>query len=128
MRNTIELELNIPIIAIKNNEMRTFINTVQKSAKLRAFEKNAHMLLTRQYKGQIITKCSCIEINLFFPRNNRTDCDNKIDGIMDALQRAKIIIDDRYQVVPKIIVTGEYRKNEPGAKITIYDAVFASEE
>ena len=48
-----------------------------------------------------------IEFNFRFSTNRRTDADNKVSAILDALQEVSIIEDDRWQLVPSFTVKSE---------------------
>lgn len=124
----LRFEIKGSIVAIKNNMMMTRPGKVIKSPRLKAFERTANKQLRAQYKGQPVIRCSSIEMNFYFARQNRSDVDNKSSTICDALTRAGIISDDNYHVVPKLVLTGEYRKGNGGCVITINNPEFQHKE
>ena len=48
-----------------------------------------------------------IEFEFRYASNRRTDSDNKVSAILDALQEISIIEDDRWQLVPNFTVKSE---------------------
>lgn len=61
-----------------------------------------------------------VDIAITFPDRRRTDSSNKVEGIMDALVKARVIEDDNWTVVPDLRVRGVgHDKDRAGARITI---------
>jgi Holliday junction resolvase RusA-like endonuclease len=62
---------------------------------------------------------------LFYSSTARgEDLDNKANSIMDLLVKAKIIPDDNWNIVPKLILEyGGKDKENPRCEITIYEQI-----
>lgn len=66
-----------------------------------------------------VAKCE-VSINFYFPNDVRCDLSNRADSIMDLLTEAKIIEDDRHQVVESLLLFSHgVDKKNPRAEITI---------
>lgn len=81
---------------------------------------SAKLQILSQKKNKVIEQCQEIEITLYFGTKKKADITNKVESIMDLLVDCKVLADDSYLVVPKLTLTAEYRKNDPGAKILIW--------
>ncbi len=66
---------------------------------------------------------------LFYSSTARgEDLDNKANSIMDLLVKAKIIPDDNWNVIPKLILEyGGKDKDNPRCEITIYEQIRTKE-
>lgn len=93
------------------------------SAEYVAWERMAVVLFSAQARAFGISlplKRAEVGIEITFPDLRRTDISNKIEGIMDAMVKARVIADDCWTVVPILhAVSKGYNKIEAGAKITL---------
>ena len=60
-----------------------------------------------------------VKITLYIPDKRRTDTINKAESILDILTDAEMIKDDNVEVIPRLVLEYEYRKNRGGAKVEI---------
>lgn len=60
-----------------------------------------------------------IQIDYYFPNYRRTDLDNKTSSILDLLVDSGILTDDNWRVIPELIITGNYSRNNPHTNIKI---------
>jgi Holliday junction resolvase RusA-like endonuclease len=82
-------------------------------------EDSIHQLITFFNIPEIPLEKVYIKIHLYFGNNRRTDPDGKLTSILDILQKAQIIKDDRWQCVPHFETSSSFRLNNPGAYIII---------
>lgn len=77
----------------KKTSQRVAGNIPRPSSVYRLFEDKALWLLKSQYRGPaIVVPCT---VTAMFHRDNRADVDNLGSGLLDVLQKAKIIKNDR---------------------------------
>lgn len=74
-----------------------------------------HKEASKQIKTQDIPKeplkhISEIIIIIYFPTLRKADITNKVESVMDLMVDTEILEDDNFFVVPKLIISGEYRK------------------
>lgn len=67
----------------------------------------------------ILNKQLEISINFIHGTLRRRDSDNAVSSILDLLVDTKIIQDDNWKIVKRIIVNNEYQKNNPYCEIQI---------
>ena len=88
-----------------------------------AWERMAVILFSAQacaFGISLPLKRAEVDIEITFPDRRRTDISNKIEGIMDAMVKARVIADDCWTVIPILhAVSKGYDKNKAGAKITL---------
>lgn len=119
----IHLTLNGLIPSKKNSKQIIYVGKSTRIISSKLFlkwEKEAKNQILSQWKKNTLHKCSRIEICLFFGTKRKADITNKVESIMDLLVDCKVLIDDNYMVVPKLILSAAYEKNNPGAEIWIY--------
>ena len=91
------------------------------SAAHKKWHKEAMLELTRQLAPKDkIEKCQ-VHIHIFFPDRRKADITNKVESLMDVLVDYGVILDDAWQIVPKLVLTAEYNKEYPGANIHIIE-------
>lgn len=67
----------------------------------------------------ILNKQLEISINFIHGTLRRRDSDNAVSSVLDLLVDMKIIQDDNWKIVKRIIVNNEYQKNNPYCEIQI---------
>lgn len=72
-------------------------------------------------KPNLIETPISIKITFIHGDQRRRDSDNQVSSIMDLLQDAKILADDKWQIVREICINNLYEKNEAKCKIEIKD-------
>lgn len=60
-----------------------------------------------------------IKVDLRFPTLQRADLTNKAESVMDLLVDAKVIEDDSWLAVGRLVLTGCLDRENPGATVTI---------
>lgn len=76
----------------------------------------------------VASQISAIEVTLYPPNKRLFDISNRAETLLDILVDAKIIEDDNYKIVPKLISEfGEIDKDNPRAEITIYEQIGTEE-
>lgn len=61
-------------------------------------------------------------ITFYMATNHRKDIDNMLGTVLDILVKAKVIEDDRWQLVPRITATAEMDKSNPRVEI-LFDTI-----
>lgn len=94
----------------KNSKKVTYINgrpVVYTSASVKEWQQSAAWQLKQapQYQGKVT-----ITYRFYFRTNRRKDLDNAIASVNDALVKAEIIEDDRWQILTIGGATGEIDK------------------
>lgn len=78
-----------------------------------------HYLLLRKKIKSFIGKKVKLTLTFFHGDLRTRDSDNQLSSILDTLKDAKIITDDRWQVVPRKIVNDEYDKGNARCEIEL---------
>jgi Holliday junction resolvase RusA-like endonuclease len=94
------------------------------SEEYRAWEPIAVMELRRQHAAAhsgmvspMFGRCA-VRIGICFPDQRKADLGNKAEGVLDALVKAKIIVDDNWKIVRSLFLYA-VENGEPGAFITV---------
>ena len=116
--------INLSLVGLipskKNSRISTKSGRSFPSKKYTAWHKDA----MNQLRGQIgleepLEKINSIELKLVFGSKHKSDLTNKAESVMDLLVDFGVLKDDNWFVVPKVILSGSYIKNEPGVLIIL---------
>lgn len=116
--SNIVIELCGAIPSKKNSRINCGNGRSFPSVKYTQWQYDAIKQVRIQTKERFIKPVS-ISVIIYFGTKARSDLDNRLTSIMDMLVEALVITDDKWQCVPKISISAEYRKNNHGAIISI---------
>lgn len=102
----------------KNSRINTGIGRSFPSTRY-TFWQNGAIIEVRQQTRHRFIKPVSINVVFYMGDLRTTDLDNKLSSVLDMLKECLVIVDDSWQRVPEIHISGEYRKGKPGAEITI---------
>ena len=110
------LEGNVP--PKKNSRIHTKSGLSFPSKAFTEWQDDAIKQVRIQTKARFYNPVS-VEVVIYFGKLARADVDNRLTSILDMLVEAFVLKDDDWQSVPRVVATGEYRKGQPGAIVTI---------
>lgn len=97
---------------------RTFPNPRYVAWHSAAVSELNYLLMTKQIESFFGKRIS-LTITFVHGDMRTRDSDNQLSSILDTLKDAKIITDDKWQVVPRKFIYDEYDKGNPRAEIEI---------
>ena len=105
------------------NKFNTRTKAVYKDKRYQAWHTGAMLQMNAQKacNGQVDPINSPVAIALTFYHGDqvRRDSDNQTSSIMDLLQDAKVLADDRWQIVRRLEINNEYDKGNARCLIEI---------
>lgn len=116
------ITLTIPgSIPSKKNSKRIFCHgrrpIVLPSERHEAWEKEAGKVLAGV---KLCPNPALVEILFFWPDLRKADLSNKAESIMDLLVKCGILLDDSWQIVPKLVlISGGLDRQNPRAIVMI---------
>lgn len=88
------------------------------------FDKKKWQRIILEASTQVIPKepikKAIVEIKYYFPDGRKRDYDNYIKFILDGLIRARILEDDNFRVITKLILTADVDRNNPRIEVKIF--------
>lgn len=114
----IELVLEGSVPSKKNSRINRGDGVSFPSTKFMHWQNDALKQVRLQTRQRFYVPVS-IEVIIYFGTNIRADLDNRLTSILDMLVEALVLLDDKWQNVPRIAVQAEYRKGKPGAFIRL---------
>ncbi len=115
-QNIVELKLAGNIPAKKNSRINRSDGMSFPSRDFENWQETAIANVRLQTRTRFINPVS-MEVIIYFGSDTRADLDNRVTSILDMLVKAMVLLDDKWQNVPSIVLQAEYRKNRPGAFI-----------
>lgn len=100
---------------------RSFPSPAYRRWQIDAFNQLLAQFGGRWDKDPNIQKCRLVRIHFFFGTKRRADLSNKAESVMDLLVDAGVLADDNWRVVPRLSLSGSYRKNLDGALVRIVE-------
>lgn len=114
----IELIIHGNVPSKKNSRIRTRSGSYIPNRAFTDWQEQALWQVRAQCKTRFFEPVS-VEVIVYFGTRARADLDNRLTSILDMLVEGLILTDDKWQDVPQVSASAEYRKGGPGAFIRI---------
>jgi Holliday junction resolvase RusA-like endonuclease len=114
----VELVLDGSIPSKKNSRINLRSGVSIPSTKFTQWQDKAIWQVRQQTRERFFDPVH-VDATIYFGTKVRADLDNRMTSILDMLVDALVLRDDKWQDVPKLTVSAEYRKGKPGAYIRI---------